>query len=386
MNFRQLQEHFFQVWGQRVLSTGAVKANFANTDAAKRHINTAVKKLVAENDFTFLRTEGNVRLRPSVAVTATTTTGSRSITAVSPVVDRSFEGMIFRLGDEEHRIKSVTSSTALTLEDNVLATGAVGAAATINFDLYKFPRDFVRFYTGRQLNDPNELYTANSFQEIKHFLQYQDGTGSVDRIDLDFKATERDHYNTGTVTMVNGDATVEGSGVAWTTLGNVEPGMVFRLANEDVDYIVESITDADTLELTTTYRGTNVTAGESYSIDPAGIRRFRVFDYPEEEFYAKLEYHRNISPMVLDTDTPAPIPAEYHETAILMRAIYEGAIFRQLPTAITAPFLQESRMAVAQMLKGSNPNSSATGYRNSRMGEGSRYRSSIRSNQISTDA
>lgn len=388
MNLRQIQEHFFQVWGQRVLSTGAIKASFANTDAATRHINTAIKKLATENEFTFLRTEGQVRLRNSVDLAVTVTQFSTAVTAITPVIDRAFEGQILRIGDEEHRIRSVTSTTTLTLEDPVLRTTSVGLTVTTDFDLYKFPRNFLKYYTGKQLNTPSEIVTANSFWEIQHFLLFQNLFGVVDRIDLDFKSTEVDHYNTGTVTMVLGDATVEGAGgTLWTTLGNVEPGMIFKLANEDIEYIVDSVTDADTLELTTPYRGTNVTAGEAYAVDPAGVRRFRIFDYPDATFYAKLEYQRKPNMLVLQTDTPHPIPEEYHETAIVMRAVYEGAIFRQLPVAITRPFLDESRAAVVLMLKGSNPNSGRSGYRLSRLGEQrGPVVGRIRSNQIATDA
>ncbi len=391
MNLRQMQEHFFAVWGQRVRSTGAVKAGFSTTDTATRHINTAIKKLSVENEFTFLRTEGNVRLRPSVSLTCDVTQGSTSVTGITTTVDRTFEGQIFRIGDEEHRIRTVPTTASFILEDNFLGTTAVATSATADFDLYKFPRDFLKFYHGKQLATPSEIVASNTFQEIQHFLLFQNLFGIPDRIDLDFKPTDRSYYSVGTVTVIQGSLTVTGGAtgeVYDSAIINAEPGMIFRLDIEDTDYIIASVDGASQVTLTTPYRGPNGSvAGLSYAFDPPGIRRFRIFDYPDAEVYAKLEYSKKANILLLPTDTPHPIPEEYHETAIVMRAIYEGAIFRQLPGAITRPFLEESRAAVMLMLKGSNPNSGRTGYRNARIGESrGPVVGRIRSNQIATDA
>lgn len=72
-----------------------------------------------------------------------------------------------------------------------------------------------------------------------------------------FKAMDRDNYTTGTVTMVNGDATVEGAGSpAWSTATNIEAGDWFKVNNDGYWYKIDSITDADTLELDKDYEGT----------------------------------------------------------------------------------------------------------------------------------
>lgn len=65
-------------------------------------------------------------------------------------------------------------------------------------------------------------------------------------------------YATGTVTTVNGDATIEGaSSPAWATAGNIKADGWFKVNNDGTWYEIASITDADTLELTKTYEGTS---------------------------------------------------------------------------------------------------------------------------------
>lgn len=59
-------------------------------------------------------------------------------------------------------------------------------------------------------------------------------------------------YSTGTVTVTNGDATVESVGTTAWTSNHV--GSIFVSA-DGVDYVVSSVTDADTLELTAVYGG-----------------------------------------------------------------------------------------------------------------------------------
>jgi hypothetical protein len=71
-------------------------------------------------------------------------------------------------------------------------------------------------------------------------------------------------YSTGTVTVTNLDATVEGAGTpAWTTSSAVLADDIFNVG-EGGFYRVASITDADTLELQQAFGGTTA-AGASYN-------------------------------------------------------------------------------------------------------------------------
>jgi len=83
-------------------------------------------------------------------------------------------------------------------------------------------------------------------------------------------------YNTGTVTVTNGDATVVGVGTTFTT--EVTAGDLFTIQRTGVPYIVASVTDDTNLELTTTYSGTTG-SGKAYSIG-RDFTDFKGFPYP----------------------------------------------------------------------------------------------------------
>jgi len=71
-------------------------------------------------------------------------------------------------------------------------------------------------------------------------------------------------YSTGTVTVTNGDATVEGAGGAtWT---DAMAGSIFVSA-DGAYYVVSSVTDVDTLELAAVYAGGTL-AGQTYALYP----------------------------------------------------------------------------------------------------------------------
>ena len=88
-------------------------------------------------------------------------------------------------------------------------------------------------------------------------------------------------YSTGTVTLVNGSTTVDGSGVTWNTL--TDAGMLFQRGNERV-YRVASFTDTNTLELAEPYEGTGG-SGISYTL--SNIYEITDADpYPDASWYA----------------------------------------------------------------------------------------------------
>ena len=70
-------------------------------------------------------------------------------------------------------------------------------------------------------------------------------------------------YDTGTVTVTNGDATVIGNGTAWTS--DME-GSTF-ISTDGNYYVVDSVTDATRLELSVVYEGGTLSA-QSYNMYP----------------------------------------------------------------------------------------------------------------------
>lgn len=79
------------------------------------------------------------------------------------------------------------------------------------------------------------------------------------------------YYNTGTISVTNGDATVTGSGTNFL-LANLQAGDRLWIPGE-VDYFIESITDATHLELLHPWQG-STDSGLTYYIFRDGLARF----------------------------------------------------------------------------------------------------------------
>jgi len=71
-------------------------------------------------------------------------------------------------------------------------------------------------------------------------------------------------YRLGTIKMINGDATVEGTGTSWS--GEIDISDLFKAKDEDVIYQVASVTNNTNLELSTPYSGIT-RSGELYQIN-----------------------------------------------------------------------------------------------------------------------
>jgi len=82
-------------------------------------------------------------------------------------------------------------------------------------------------------------------------------------------------YKDGTITTVDTDATITGSGTAFTD--NVTAGDLFLVASEPTLYTVASVTDDTHLELSAPYSGTGA-GGLSYRITTGFTPNY---DFPE---------------------------------------------------------------------------------------------------------
>ena len=92
----------------------------------------------------------------------------------------------------------------------------------------------------------NKVYATNNIDMVQEW----NGSWGTFR-----NAAEADKYSTGTLTVVNADATVEGAGgMNWDP--EIAAGDLIYIGTEDRAYVIASITDDDTLELTVAFAGT----------------------------------------------------------------------------------------------------------------------------------
>ena len=373
MNRKQFINEYFQVFGERNPATGLVVAGStttqANIDSADREINGAVEAIENEADWSFLRTEGRVRLyAPQSAGTISGTAGTAVITGVGTGFNKSMLGQLIVFGDNndfQHRVLTVLSTTSMTIEDPLISTVAAGTTYTVQFDTYKFPRDMRKLITGRQMETPAELVQANTQREVQHFLLFDTTNGISNRIDLDFKATKTDFQNGGTVSTITGSPTVAGITTFWVGQ-EVLPGMSFRLDDGDDEYIIQSVASDTSIVLDRDWSGPSVT-GNGYKIDAAGIRTFRILDYPDEDQYGIFEYQKRVNKLSNDLDVPTPIPPQFHYDVIWQRTLYEGLKKRRLPAE---DVLRDYQAGLFRMKRAYLPSLQRRGHRLSRVDEG----------------
>jgi hypothetical protein len=103
VNLLQLREEYFQVLGERDITDGTVTASAANISSANRQINEAVRKIVAEDDWSFLRTEGRIEMFADYSTGTVAWTGNTTgLTGTGTAWDRTMEGQRLEINDEFH--------------------------------------------------------------------------------------------------------------------------------------------------------------------------------------------------------------------------------------------------------------------------------------------
>jgi len=124
----------------------------------------------------------------------------------------------------------------------------------------------------------NYVDTPIAWNGTSIFCPLGDLAWSVDQ----YAATSE--YETGTVTTVNDSATVEGAGTTWKDGDNVVAGDIIYIATDDRAYVIESVTDNDTLVLVDDYEGTSA-GDKSYVVwSNAGL------EYATGEYLTKAKY------------------------------------------------------------------------------------------------
>lgn len=113
-----------------------------------------------------------------------------------------------------------------------------------------------------------------------------------------YRGSTNANYNTGTITVTNGDATITGSGTSWNTTTNAEVGEYIQLPDSKW-YKIVTINSNTSLEIEVEYQGSTL-AGQSYIISPWG------------EVQGKLETSTAIASLV----RPTPKFIESHSNRI----------------------------------------------------------------------
>lgn len=141
----------------------------------------------------------------------------------------------------DHVIKTVANGTTIKIYEDGVEEGSAAVATVPN-------------------NTNNWVLMSNAAPYWSYYKHTVGGTLIVHYAPNDI--IHGAVYSTGTVTVTNGDATVEGAGGA--TWADAHDGGLF-VSTDSVQYVIDSITDSNTLELMTVYGGGTL-AGQPYNM------------------------------------------------------------------------------------------------------------------------
>jgi len=238
--------------------------------------------------------------------TVSVTNNSTTVTGSGTSWDTTWTNRKIRIGEEQayYRIKSVDSTTTLTLEAPYQGTTATGEDYSIYKDEYRLAPNINKYKVMRQIENTIPLLDmgASAFDLIE---PTSNSSGSP-RISVS-AGSRRDTYSTGTVTGTQNSRTLTGTNTVWTSVEGLGRGSRITLNATSV-YTVRSV-DSDT-QITIYEMLSAAVTGVSYEVLLNNII-LQVFEIPDQ--VENIYYRAQRVPAVLYNDYDIPdLPDDWH--------------------------------------------------------------------------
>lgn len=251
-------------------------------------------------------------IAPYSTGTITVTSGSASVTGSGTTFTSAMVGRKLVVSGDNlaYTVKTFTSTTAITLDTVYKGTGGSGQSYKIYKSVYRLDDRVQKVLWIKQMYSPFvlkelperqfDLYRTNPYNE-----------GDVDKYCLRGQTTAP-YYNTGTIAVANGSASVTGSGTTWTS---DMIGMIFKASADDIEYTVLSVASTTSLTLNKVYDGTTIASLGTYEIGSAGTEQIEVDPLPDK--VEQLRYKAQLRPLKLVADNDVPeLPYQWHSLLI----------------------------------------------------------------------
>ncbi len=275
-------------------------------DLVKKSLNIALMRVAEyfEWPFYIINTGVVSTAAPYSIGTVTVVNGSDAIIGVGTVWTNAMVGRKIRVGNGQpyYRIKSVDSTTAITLATQFQGTSSAANTYTIYKDEYRLASDVDTYKTVVQIQNAIAMASVPPARFDKFFpspYSYSDPTMEI------MEGTNLDVYTTGTVSTVVNTTTITGIGTFWDTVEGLGRMTAIQVGNNV--YTVKSVTDATHLEI---YEPASVTVSTSaYSFNINNLR-IQVYPIPEMQENLYYRYHRIPAPLVNSYDI-ADLPTQW---------------------------------------------------------------------------
>lgn len=282
--------------------------DYSNLDTQLQNVITATFKNVESNiesyqggQFWWLEKRRFIDVAVKVTTsTVTVTINSATVTAAAAAFTTTWIGKVIVVSghDRPYHIKSVESTTSLTLESKYRGASGSGKSYEIADAVIMLPWDCREIMRIR--------YSNNAWMKVKERRDFEDENSNPTSVDdpefiVLWEKSKSAFYSTGSVAVTNGSATVTGSSTGFVA-ANVIAGMFFKKAGDSDVYEIDTVDSATQLTLKDNYIGTT-SSGSAYQVEPVPVKRILIYPYNETADQLELVYWKRIKHLMNDNDT-----------------------------------------------------------------------------------
>lgn len=275
-------------------------------DLVKKSINIALLRIAEYFEWPFYMVNTGVisTVAPYSTGTITAVNGLNAVVGVGTIWTANMVGRKIRLGNGQpyYRIKTIDSTTALTLTAPYQSDSVTDTTYTIYKDEYRLASDVDTYKTIVQIQNAIAMFSTPPARFDKFFpspYSYSHPTLEI------MEGTTLDTYEVGTVTVTANSTTIVGVGTLW----NAVPGLG-RMSMITVGlnvYTVKSVTDDTHITIFETPSSSAISSVYSIGMNNLMVQ---VFPIPAQQENLYYRYYRIPSPLVNSYDI-ADLPIQW---------------------------------------------------------------------------
>jgi len=285
----------------------------------KDSIQMGLNRLTSE-PLPYLTEEGVIQtVAPYETGTVSVTNGSATVTGSGTTFTLAMVGRKIRVAGENtyYKIKSFSSATSITLENNFIGSTQSGSSFSIFKDEYRLAPDLDNYKAFKNLNNNSSIIDVDPLSfDIVQPSPSATGTPLFSIL----QGNKLDTETTGTVSGSVNTTTLTGDSTTWTSVEGLGRGS--RITIGTVVFTVKSI-DSDTQITTYEAIPATISASTSYIIllDNYIIQFYNI---PDSQEVIRYKYQRIPFPLVDDEDIP-DLPSKYHHILVTAGSIWAWA-------------------------------------------------------------
>jgi hypothetical protein len=338
-------------------------AHYARSMGAKLDVKSAVDLARSvHDDINRFHTWNHRRTEGQIAAVADYTTGTVSISQGSTAA--TFSGATLTAAMITRHIQiggsgrwyafySIdTGAGTAVLADPWEGSTVTGEDFIIRQRYYRLPPDFDKADVAKE-SGGNQIVWWRSRDEFEMAMGDISASGNVQHI-VPAGATTNVLYETGTVTLTFGSATMTGSGTTWTQARDEKRRVRFPLFTKQGDFTAVLVNSTTDITLSRVWREPTVSS-VSYQIDPVGEPLVELYPSPGDGNQSlRFYYFRTIPPLYLETEVPSWSPelSNVWKQATTLRALTaDPEVWHRKFSILMSEFMKRNGYEMGQIVR-----------------------------------